>query len=98
MLHSAGQPGRLSTGPALDLIERGHSQDFTALQAVNVITNESVWIEVLDCQHDLLHGNAIVRTHLGSDGPESVRSTCGPEGIGLISGAERALGLLLTTH
>ena len=66
------QASGLSSGATLNLVQGRDAQHFATLQAIDVITNEGVRIEILDCQHDLLHGNAIIRTHLRSDGPKRV--------------------------
>ena len=94
-----GNPtGSLSPGTTLDLIKCRNAQNFPAFQTVNVITNEGVGIQVLDCQHDLLHGDTVIRPNLGRDGPEGVGRSGGTEGVSLVPATERPLSLRLPTN
>ena len=89
----ADDAGGFSPGTALDLVPGGYSQHFTALETVDVATDKGIRIEVLDGQHDLLHGYAVIRANTGSDRPESIGGTGRAKGIRGITTAERTFRL-----
>lgn len=69
-------PGHLahSFGPTapLDVFKGGNPKHFAPFQAVDIAAHESIGIQVLYRQHDLLHGYTVVRTHPGGDGPKGI--------------------------
>ena len=82
---------RLSTSAATDLLCRRNTQHLTTLQPVDIVVNKCVRVQILKGQHNLLHGQPVVRTNSRRNSPQCVRRTCWPKRARLITGASGLL-------